>query len=170
MHGIGAILSVKAIVAIAIAGMLGIGVLAPLTEARTTHLDLGAGPFAPDASGDVVFRVNDGVLSGHIHARSLPALGSHAFYVLWFVRTDTGDKAFLGPIVNHDSILFLTAGNGEMRFRAPAFTDGPNKGSSISVGAVGDNLFVLIAEDHIDTFMPFPVSPPPSSFALSTTF
>ena len=118
------------------------------------------------------FRVRNGVLSGHFEGKNLPAQGFHAFYVLWFVRTDTGDKAFLGPIVNHDSILFLT--KGELRFSASAFTDGPAKGLGISLGATGDNLFVLIAENRIDTFVPFPVSvsgmDPSPSFALTATF
>lgn len=131
---------------------------------------LQPGPIAPSASGEIAFSLQAGVLSGHVEAQSLPAQGPHAFYVLWFVRTDTDDKAFLGPIVGDGSILFMRRGDGEMRFRAPAFTDGPNRGSPISLGTSGHNFFVVIAEDHIDTFMPFPVSPPPSSFALTATF
>ncbi len=138
------------------------------TDERQVRLQ--AGPFAPGASGRIAFSVQGGVLSGDVEAQNLPAQGSHAFYVLWFVRTDTDNKAFLGPIVSDGSILFITEGDGEMRFRAPAFTDGPNKGSPISLGTSGHNFFVLIAENHIDTFMPFPVSMPPSSFALTATF
>ena len=159
---------VQGIVGIAIAAMLGVALLAPLTEAKRTEIELQPGPFAPDARGEVEFRVRNGVLSGDFEAKNLPAQGAHAFYVLWFVRTDTGDKAFLGPIVNHDSILFLT--KGELRFRAPAFTTGDHAGLGISLGASGTNFFVLIAENKIDTFMPFPVSAPPSSFALTATF
>ena len=168
MIGMQGIMGAKGIVGIAIAAMLGVAILAPLTAAKTTHMDLLPGPFAPGARGEVEFRVESGELSGKIEAQNLPAQGAHAFYVLWFVRKDTGDKAFLGPIVNHDSILFLT--KGELRFSAPAFTDGLHKGSGISLGASGSNLFVLIAENKIDTFMPFPVSEPPSSFALTATF
>ncbi len=153
---------------LAIAAVLGVGLLAPLSEGKRTEIELQPGPFAPDARGEVEFRVRNGVLSGDFEAKNLPAQGAHAFYVLWFVRTDTGDKVFLGPIVNHDSILFLT--KGELRFRASAFTDGPNKGSPISLGPSGSNFIVLIAEDRIDTFMPFPVSKPPASFALTATF
>ncbi len=134
------------------------------------EVELQPAPFAPNASGKVAFAVRDGVLSGQIEAEELPAQGAHAFYVFWFVRTDTGDKAFLGPVVHEGSILFLTGGEAEMRFKASAFTDGPHKGSAISLGSPGNNFFVLIAENKIDTFMPFPVSPPPSSFALSATF
>ena len=160
----------KGIVGIAIAALLGVLMFAPLTLAKTTHLELQSGPFAPEASGEIAFRVDDGVLKGAIRAQDLPAQGAHGFYVLWFVRTDTGDKAFLGPVVNHDSILFFATGDARLRFRAAVFTDGPGAGSPISLGAGGSNFFVLIAENQINTFMPFPVSPPPSSFALTATF
>jgi len=152
-----------------VAPVLSAAVVAPSTAAKRMEVDLQPGPFAPGARGEIEFRVANGVLAGEIEAEDLPALGAHAFYVLWFVRTDTGDKAFLGPIVGDDSILFLRAGDGELRFRASAFTDGPAKGSAISLGPKGTNFFVLIAEDHIDTFMPFPISAPPSSFALMAT-
>ncbi len=160
----------KWIVGLVVASVIGVASVVPLAAAKSMHVDLQPGPFAPRAAGEVEFRIADGVLTGKVEAENLPALGAHAFYVLWFVRTDTGDKAFLGPIVRDNSILFLTAGDGELHFRAAAFTDGLHKGSSISLGATGSNFFVLIAENRIDTFMPFPVSPPPSSFALSATF
>jgi len=160
----------KGIVGIAIVALLGALLVAPMTLAKTNRIELQAGPFAPGATGEIAFRVSNGVLSGSLEAEKLPAQGAHAFYVLWFVRTDTGNKAFLGPLVSDDSILFLTPGDGEMQFRAPAFTDGPGKGSPIALGASGTNFFVVIAENHIDTFTPFPVSPPPSSFALMVTF
>ncbi len=138
--------------------------------AEELQVQLHSGPFAPGASGAVAFSIRGGVLSGQIEAEDLPAQGVHAFYVLWFVRTDTGDKAFLGPLVRHESILFQKPGEGEMRFMAPVFTNGPNMGSPISLGTAGNNFFVVIAENQIDTFMPFPVSTPPSSFALTATF
>ena len=160
----------KWFVGLVLASVVSLAVVVPLAAAKMTHIDLRPGPFAPGAKGEVEFRLGDGVLVGKIEAENLPAQGAHAFYVLWFVRTDSGDKAFLGPIVGHDSILFLTASDGEMRFRASAFTAGPNAGSGISQGPAGTNFFVVIAEDHIDTFMPFPVSAPPASFALTATF
>jgi hypothetical protein len=160
----------KWIVGFVLASVIGVAFVVPLTAAKTTHINLQPGPFAPDAQGEIEFTVVNGVLSGKIEAEKLPAQGAHAFYVLWFVRTDSGDKAFLGPIVGHDSILFLTRGDGEMRFAASAFTAGPDAGSGISFGPTGKNFFVVIAENHIDTFMPFPVSAPPSSFALTATF
>ncbi len=156
--------------AVAIVVILGVTLLAYASSAKASNVELQPGPFAPGASGEVAFTVKDGVLSGDVEAESLPAQGAHVFYVLWFVRTDTGDKAFLGPVVHGDSILFLTGGGAEMSFKASAFTNGPDTGSAISLGSPGTNLFVLIAENHIDTFQPFPVSTPPSSFALTATF
>ena len=162
----------KGIVGLAVAAFLGVALLAPPTVADDDEfeVEMQPGPFAPGAQGEIEFSVGGGLLSGEFEAENLPPLGPHAFYVLWFVRTDTDDKAFLGPIIHRDSILFLTAGHGELRFSAPAFTTGPNAGSGITLGASGTNFLVLIAENQIDTFMPFPVSPPPSSFALTATF
>lgn len=144
--------------------------LGPLAAAKNTSIQLQPGPFAPDSTGEIRFNLQEGVLSGKLNAEDLPALGLHAFYVLWFVRTDTGDKAFLGPVTNQDSIFFTDSGDGKLRFSAPAFTDGPGKGTPIALGTPGNNFFVLIAENKIDTFMPFPISEPPSSFALTATF
>ena len=161
---------VKWMVGLALVSVIGAALLVPLVGAKTMKVDLQSGPFAPNAQGEIKFNVADGTLAGDINAKNLPAQGAHAFYVLWFVRTDTGDKAFLGPLIGQDSILFLVPGDGSMRFRAAAFTDGPNAGSGISLGANGVNLFVVLAEDHINTFMPSPVSPPPASVALQATF
>ncbi|TLZ62634.1 MAG: hypothetical protein E6K13_05500 [Methanobacteriota archaeon] len=162
LRGILGIVIVVAVLGVAVAA-------APLSAAKGREVELQPGPFAPGAEGEIHFNVAGGVLSGRIEAEDLPAQGSHAFYVLWFVRTDTGDKAFLGPLVHRDSILFHDSGDAEMRFSAGAFTSGPNAGSPISLGAKRTNLFVVIAEKQIDTFSPFPVSPPPSSFALMAT-
>ncbi len=147
-----------------------VALFGPLAAARGTHIELQAGPFAPDSSGRVQYTVHSGVLSGTLRADDLPTLGVHSFYVFWFVRTDTGDKAFLGPVVNEDSIFFPSSGDGRLRFNAPTFTAGPAVGSPISLGSTGNNFFVLIAENNIDTFMPHPISTPPSSFALTATF
>ncbi len=102
--------------------ILGIIMLVSPIAAQSTNITLQSGPFAQDATGHVVFNISNGSLSGHINARNLPAQGPHAFYVLWFVRRDTGDKAFLGPIINkrEQSIFFTTAGQGSMSFNAPA--------------------------------------------------
>src|SRR6266852_2628763 len=119
------LLGAKGIVAIVIVALLGVLLVAPPSQAKATRIELQAGPFAPGARGEIAFTVSNGVLAGRLEAEKLPAQGAHAFYVLWFVRADTGDKAFLGPLVGDDSILFFAPGDGEMRFRAPAFTDGP---------------------------------------------
>ncbi len=161
-------------IAIPIAGLsavLSVMLLVSSIAAQTTNIALQAGPFAPNSTGHVVFTISNGVLSGHINAQNLPSQGPHAFYVLWFVRTDTGDKAFLGPIIDQQaqSILFMTAADGASSFTAPAFTTG-HAGLSISLGAQGSNFFVLIAENQIDTFAPHPVATPPASFALMATF
>ncbi len=161
---------VLASIVIVVVSAFGVAVRVGTSSTQTGDLELQPGPFAPAASGQVTFTLNGGVLSGQAEAENLPAQGAHAFYVLWFVRTDTGDKAFLGPIIHEDSILFLTGGEGQMNFRASAYTAGTHPGSPIALGAAGTNFFVLIAENQIDTFMPFPVSPPPSSFALMATF
>ncbi len=155
-----------------LSAMLSVMLLISPLAAQTTNITLQAGLFAPDSAGHVVFTISNGVLSGHINAENLPSQGPHAFYVLWFVRTDTGDKAFLGPIIDQQdqSILFATVANGASSFRAPAYTTGPHAGSSISLGDHGSNFFVLIAENQIDTFTPHPVSSPPASFALMATF
>lgn len=176
--GGGKLLLKKWIVVLAVAVLLGLALVAPLTAADNDddddeddefEVDMLPGPFAPGAEGELEFRVRNGVLWGEFEAEDLPNLGLHAFYVLWYVNMDTGDKAFLGPIVHKDSILSLT--EGELRFRAIAFTDpdGPNAGSGIFLGPDGTNFFVLIAENEIDTFVPHPVSPPDSSFALTAT-
>lgn len=155
---------------VAIVGVTGLAYAALANGSDQTELELQAGPFAPGASGEISFSVRGGILSGSMEAQGLPAQGSHAVYVLWFVRTDTGDKAFLGPIVGDGSILFLNPGSGEMKFSASAFTAGNGIGKSILLGAQGSNFFVLIAENQINTFTPSPVSPPPTSFALMATF
>ena len=166
-------MNMRIVVPVAIVGVLiAIAVFVNPLAAQGTNIQLQPGPFAPNSSGHVVFSVTGGVLAGHIEAQNLPGQGPHAFYVLWFVRTDTGDKAFLGPVIDEQSqsILFSTPANVSMRFSAPAFTTGPDIGTPISLGMQGHNFFVLIAENQIDTFVPHPVSTPPSSFALTATF
>lgn len=156
----------------AIGVLLGVLTLVSPIAAQTTNIRLQPGPIAPSSAGHVVFSIDRGVLAGHIVAQNLPGQGPHAFYVLWFVRTDTGDKAFLGPVIDEESqsILFTATANVSMGFRAAAYTAGPDTGSAISLGSQGHNFFVLIAENQIDTFAPHPVATPPASFALMATF
>lgn len=51
------------------------------------------------ARADIRFDL--GVLQGAVTVDELPAqlYGSGKFYGVWFVRTDTGDKAFLGALI-----------------------------------------------------------------------
>ncbi len=161
-------LSITAVSVVLVAVLL----ISPLAAARGTRITLHPGPFAPNSTGHLTLTISQGVLSGRASAEDLPAQGPHAFYVLWFVRTDTGNKVFLGPIIDQEtqSILFMSEADGRMGFNAPAYTTGPNEGSSVSLGAPGNNFLVLIAENQIDTSVPHPVSAPPASFALMATF
>src|SRR5207302_7061682 len=88
--GVGEMLQTKGIVGIAVAVVLGLLLVAPLTMAKGTRIELQAGPFAPGASGEMTFLMEGGVLSGELKARSLPAQGVHAFYVPGLVRPDLG--------------------------------------------------------------------------------
>lgn len=117
------------------------------------------GSLTPDASGAVEFAFVHGVLSGHVAVRDLPAAGNGSAYVLWYVNTSSGDKAFLGPLVEngHESILFLTPGNGAETFTASAFTSGPDAGMPISQAPAGDNLFILLVETAINFASPHPI-------------
>src|SRR5438046_8788252 len=107
-------LQTKGIVGIAVAVVLGLLLVAPLTMAKGTRIELQAGPFAPGASGEITFLMEGGVLSGALKARALPAQGVHGFYIPWFVRTDRRAQAFLGPVVRENSTRFLTAATGPM--------------------------------------------------------
>ncbi len=143
-----------------------------LSYAQQTFVNLSAGPGAPGASGEATISLlSGGVAVGEIEVNNLPPQAyPRPFYGVWFVRTDTGDKAFLGALISNESIIFSAGGNGEMRFSATFFTDGPHKGAPISFGTPGNNFIVVIIESAINGFMPFPISTPPSSFAVSGTF
>ena len=121
----------------------------------------------PDAAGSVEYAFVHGVLSGHVVVRELPAAGNGSAYVLWYVNTATGDKAFLGPLVEGDqaTILFHVPGNGAETFTASAFTSGPDTGQPISQAPAGDSLFILLVESAIDFTSPHPVGS-----AVSGTF
>lgn len=58
-----------------------------------------AGAPMHQARADIRFDL--GVLQGAVTVDELPAqlYGSGKFYGVWFVRTDTGDKAFLGALI-----------------------------------------------------------------------
>jgi hypothetical protein len=158
------ILSASAIVALTL-----IGLSIPIIQARRTSLKLAptSGSLTPGASGELSFSLSGGVLSGKAETEDLPPQGSHLAYVLWFVNTVTGDKAFLGPLIQDDkgTILFQSAGDGAVAFRASEFTAGPHAGSPITFASTGNNLFIILVENKIDFANPSPIGT-----ALSATF
>jgi len=159
-----AILSVSAIVALTL-----LGLSIPIIQARGNTLKLAptSGSLTPSASGELSFSLSGGVLSGRAETEDFPPQGSHLAYVLWFVNTDTGDKAFLGPLIQDGkhTILFHSEGDGAVAFRASEFTAGPHAGSPITFASTGNNLFIVLVENKIDFANPSPIGT-----ALSATF
>ncbi len=125
------------------------------------RVDLTARPGAPAASGEATLKLDGAVLIGIVKAKGLPAqaFGSGRFYGVWFVRTDTNDKAFLGALISRRSIILDQGGKGETEFRATRFTDpgGPNVGRPITFGARGTNLIIVLIETSINGLTPTPV-------------
>ncbi len=146
-----------------------LGLSIPIIQAsrNTLKLDPTSGSLTPRASGELSFSLSGGVLSGRAETEDLPPLGSHLAYVLWFVNTATNDKAFLGPLIQDDkqTILFQSAGDGAVAFRASEFTAGPHAGSPITFASTGNNLFIVLVENKIDF-----ANPSPTGTALSATF
>ena len=141
--------------------------------AASTHVTLASGAGAPSASGSAQVELDEGVLQGSVKVRHLPAqeFGSGVFYGVWFVRTDTGDKAFLGALVQDDSIIFSEAGDGRTTFAGTKFTTGTDAGSPIRLGANGTNLLIVLIENNINGVTPSPVGPVPGTgVAVSGTF
>ena len=141
--------------------------------AASTHVTLASGAGAPSASGLAQVELNEGVLQGSVKVRHLPAqeFGSGVFYGVWFVRTDSGDKAFLGALVQDNSIIFSEPGDGRTRFAGTKFTTGPDAGSPIRLGASGTNLLIVLIENNINGLTPSPVGPVPGTgVAVSGTF
>jgi hypothetical protein len=159
-----------AIVASAVFAILVLGLSAYMVHANSQNelkLSPTSGSLTPGASGTVEFSFSNGVLVGQIEAQSLPAQGSQLAYVAWFVNTDTGDKAFLGPLVQDGghTILFQTQGNGLVAFSVSKFTSGPDAGSQIMLASSGHNLFIVLVENNINF-----ASPSPIGSAVSATF
>lgn len=153
--------------------LLLLGMSCGTVYAETTHVDLSAGTGAPGASGEVKLGFVGTVMVGKVEVKHLPPqpFGSGQFYGVWFVRTDTGDKAFLGALVNDKSIIFSSGGKGAMKFSATHFTTGPNAGSLLTLGAAGDNLIVVLIESIINGLTPSPVGPVPGTgVAVGGTF
>ena len=125
------------------------------------------GSLTPSASGKLQFSFSEGVLSGRVIAKELPAQGTKAAYGLWFVNTETGDKAFLGALIQtgEHTILFQTGGKGTASFSASTFTTGPHAGESITFASSGHNLFIVLVENSINFVSPSPLGP-----AISVNF
>ncbi len=159
--------AVVAVVAV-LGALFGSGAFAP-----TVHVTLAPGSGAPRASGTARIQLDGTVLEGSVSVQDLPTqpFGSGRFYETWFVRTDTGDKAFLGALVQHDSIIFSRPGDGQHEFTATKFTTGPDAGSQISLGPKGTNLIIVLIENKIDGLTPSPVGPVPGTgVAVSGSF
>jgi hypothetical protein len=133
--------------------------------AASTQVELSPGAGAPDASGEARIQLEGSVLVGSAEVEDLPsqAFGSGRFYGVWFVRTDTGDKSFLGALVQHSSIIFSSGGDGHLTFAATKFTTGPDAGAPITLGAGGINLVIVLVENTINGLTPSPVGPVPGT-------
>jgi hypothetical protein len=136
-------------------------------EGTNVHLLPGAG--APDASGSARIGFDGTVMVGKVAVENLPPqpFGLGHFYGVWFVRTDTGDKAFLGALIKNRSIVLATGGTGRMEFSATHFTTGPNAGSPITLGTSGNNLIIVLIENVINGLTPSPVGPVPGAGAAA---
>ena len=159
----------------AIAALVVLGALStsPALASNSHSVRLSSGAGAPTASGLTKVQLDGGVLEGSARVKHLPAqaFGSGRFYGAWFVRTDTGDKAFLGALIGRDSIIFSTAGEGRLKFAATKFTTGPDAGARISLGRTGTNLIIVLIENNINGLTPSPVGPVPGTgVAVSGTF
>lgn len=148
--------------------MLGVLLSSP-ADASGTEVSLSppAGSGAPGASGKAEIEFAAGVMKGSVSVENLPPqpFGSGRFYGVWFVRTDTDDKAFLGALIGNDSIIFSAGGEGTTNFVATQFTTGPNNGKAITLGPAGKNLIIVLIEDKINGLTPSPVG-----VAVSGTF
>jgi hypothetical protein len=141
--------------------------------AASPRIQLTGGAGAPGASGTTRLELENGVLEGTASARDLPSqeFGTGRFYGVWFVRTDTGDKAFLGALAQDQSIILSKGGSGKVEFAATKFTTGPHAGSPIRFGAADTNLIIVLIENNINGLTPSPVGPVPGvGVALSGTF
>ena len=163
-----------------VASVLALGLIALLATllispalAASPRLQLAAGPGAPGSAGTAKLELEHGVLHGSVTAQDLPsqAFGAGRFYGAWFVRTDTGDKAFLGALAQDESIILAKGGRGQVEFTATQFTTGPDAGSPIHFGPTGTNQVVVLIENTINGLTPSPVGPVPGAgVALSGTF
>ena len=143
-----------------------------ITYAQQTPVILTAGGGAPGASGIATIEFVKGTLVGAVKVDDLPAqpFASGHFYGVWFVRAD-GSKAFLGALINDQSIIFSEGGDGRMEFRATKFTTGPAAGSPITFGPAGTNVIVVLIESNINGLTPSPIGAVPGpGVAVSGSF
>ncbi len=151
----------------AIAVIMVMGMSSGTTSAAGTRVDLSAGAGAPGASGTARIDFDGRVMVGKVQVNALPPqpFGSGRFYGVWYVRTNTNDKAFLGALIRKKSIIFSNGGRGEMEFRATKFTDtgGPSVGSPITLGPPGSNVIIVLIENVINGLTPSPVGPVPGT-------
>ena len=154
-----------AVMTIAILGVFFSG--AAHASGAEVSLSAPAGSGAPGASGQAEIEFVGAVMQGSVSVENLPPqpFGSGHFYGVWFVRTDTGNKAFLGALIGNDSIIFSTGGEGTTDFAATKFTTGSDAGSPITLGPAGKNLIIVLIEDKINGLNPSPVG-----VAVSGTF
>lgn len=143
------------------------------SAAAASGADVSLSPMAgaPRASGEAEAEFVGAVLQGEVSVENLPPqpFGSARFYGVWFVRTDTGNKAFLGALISSDSnsIILSRGGEGATNFRATRFTTGPNAGSAITRGPAGTNLIIVLIENNINGLSPSPVGPVPGAGAAA---
>ena len=163
---------VAPVLAIGLTAILAALLISPALAA-SPRVQLAGGDGAPAAAGAAQLELDDGVLEGSVTAQDLPRqeYGAGRFYGVWFVRTDTGDKAFLGALAQDESIIVSKGGRGEVEFAATKFTTGPEAGSPIGFGAEGMNVVIVLIENNINGITPSPVGPVPGAgVALSGTF
>ncbi len=152
-----------AIVTIAMLGVL----FSSAAHASGADVSLSPMAGAPNASGEAEIEFAGTVMQGSVSVENLPSqlFGSGRFYGAWFVRTDTGNKAFLGALIGEESIIFSAGGEGATNFAATKFTTGPNAGSAITLGPAGTNLIIVLIENNINGLTPSPVGPVPGTGA-----
>jgi hypothetical protein len=152
-------LAITTTAVVILAGLFSDGAYTQQTSAQESSVNLSAGADAPGASGVATIGLVNGVAVGEVEVDNLPAqpFGSGRFYGVWFVRTDTEDKAFLGALIHERSIIFSTPGDGETGFSATKFTTGKNAGKPITFGPAGKNLIIVLIENVINGLTPSPV-------------
>ncbi len=147
-----------AITAVAMLAVTGLFFVPSYAQQAPVFVNLSAGGGALGASGEATITLSGGVAAGEVEVNNLPpqAFGSGHFYGVWFVRSDTGDKAFLGAVISSESIIFSAGGNGEMKFSATHFTTGDHAGSPIAFGPAGANVIIVLIENMINGLTPSP--------------